>query len=128
MIIEIEGLDARSRLRDVIGRKLGAAFRSRRLVPVAVRIDFTDENGPKGGVGTRCGITVELPRRRKAVHVEHRAMSERLAFDAAVESLERQLERARKRTRDQSRRPKKYYVARRLLQPEEGGAERRKSA
>jgi ribosome-associated translation inhibitor RaiA len=118
-IIEIEGVDARSTLRDVIHRKLESAFARKHPQPVSIRIDFTDENGPKGGVGTRCGITVELPRRRKAVHVEHEAENPRLAFDAAVVSLERQFERERGRAMTKRRRPKKYYVAKRLLNPDE---------
>jgi ribosome-associated translation inhibitor RaiA len=119
MILEIEGLDARSALRGVIDRKLGAAFAKRKPQPIAARIDFTDENGPKGGVGIRCGITIEWPRRRKAVHVEHQAETARLAFDMAFDSLETQFERQRGRTMTVRRRPKKYFVAKRLLSPEE---------
>ena len=120
MIVEIEGLPARSALRAVIQRKLDAAFTRRRVTPVAVRIGFVDENGPKGGVDTRCGITVEVPRRRKAVHVERRAETPRLAFDAAFASLEREVfERERGRAVASSRRPKKYFVAQRLWRPDE---------
>jgi ribosome-associated translation inhibitor RaiA len=119
MILEIEGLDASSPLRGVIQRKLGAAFAKKKLQPIAVRIDFTDENGTKGGVGIRCGVTIELPRRRKAVHVEDQAENPRLAFDTAFEALERQFERERGRTLTERRRPKKYYVAKRLLNPDE---------
>jgi len=39
-------------------------------------------------------------------------------FDASFKSLERQLERYRERDRDSRRHPKKYYVAKRLLQGE----------
>jgi ribosome-associated translation inhibitor RaiA len=119
MIIEIEGLDARASLRDVIQRKLDAAFAKRTPRPIAVRIDFEDQNSTKGGIGMRCGVTIELPRRRKAVHVEHQAESARLAFDMAFAALERQFDRERGRTLTERRRPKKYYVAKRLLSPDE---------
>lgn len=118
MNIEIEGLSARSTLRRIITRKITAVLDGPTLRPIAVRIGFVDENGPKGGVGTRCGINIDLPR-RASIHVEQRAESERLAFDGALEALARRLERERGRTRAVRRRPKKYYLAKRLLMPDE---------
>jgi ribosome-associated translation inhibitor RaiA len=85
-----------------------------------VRIAFTDENGPKGGTDTRCAVTVDVPR-RPALHVEDLADSHRLAFDAAFSGLERLVRRDRDATREQRRRPKKYYVARRLLEGDGAG-------
>jgi len=116
--IEIEGLRARSSLRAFIGRKLTEAFASFTAPPIAVRVGFVDENGPKGGDAIRCGINAELPR-RAAIHVEHRAPTERLAFDGALDALERRIERERGRLRAERRRPKKYFLAKRLLMPDE---------
>lgn len=118
MTIEIEGLPSRSSLRAVIRRKLEAVFAGLTRPPLAVRVGFTDENGPKGGIGRRCGINAELPR-KGSLHVEDRAESERLAFDGAVDALERRIKRERGRLRDDRRRPKKYYLAKRLLMPDE---------
>jgi hypothetical protein len=49
------------------------------------------------------------------VRIEHSATTARLAFDGAHATLVRQLERYRERQRESRRRPKKYFVARRLL-------------
>jgi ribosome-associated translation inhibitor RaiA len=116
MTIDIEGTQDLA-LREFIGTKMMAALESLRPQAIAVRAGFVDENGPKGGVDIRCGLTVELPRRSR-LHVGATAASHRLAFDAALEILERQLARERERFRDVRRRPKKYYLAKRLLTSE----------
>ncbi len=72
-----------------------------------------DENGPKGGRTIRCALEVRRPR-RPAVHVEATATTPRLAFDAALGKLERQLKRLRDAGRELKRRPRKYGVARAL--------------
>ncbi len=114
MAIVIEGIKDAA-LRRVIGRKLDKLSRQLPRPPVAVRVDFTDENGPKGGVDRRCGLTIELPR-RAALHAEDVAPTARAAFDLAFESLQRRVLREVERLRDQRRRPKKYFVAKRLLE------------
>jgi hypothetical protein len=118
MMIEIEGLGARSSLRAFMTRKIKTLFDGLTVTPITVRIGFVDENGPKGGVAIRCGINAQLPR-RAAIHVEHRAATDRLAFDGALEALERRFERERGRQRAERRRPKKYFLAKRLLMPDE---------
>jgi ribosome-associated translation inhibitor RaiA len=118
MTITIEGLNHDRALRHLILRRLNALGQQVRPAPVSARIAFTDENGPKGGNDTRCAVTVDMPR-RPALHVEDLADSRRLAFDAAFSGLERLVHRDRDATREQRRRPKKYYVAKRLL--EDGG-------
>jgi ribosome-associated translation inhibitor RaiA len=115
MTIEIEGLHDPI-LRDLIGTKVMAALEVLRPKAIDVRVGFADENGPKGGIDIRCGLTVELPRRSR-LHGGATAASHRLAFEAALEILERQLARERERFRDVRRRPKKYYAAKRLLSP-----------
>ena len=121
MTLEIDGLPRNPRFRALIGKRLDVAFERHGVRPVATRVVFDDENGPKGGVGIRCGVTVELPR-RPTLHVDHLADTERTAFDGALEALERQVTRDRGRLREQRRRPKKYFLAKRLLAPE-GGTE-----
>ena len=118
MTIEIDGLSARTSLRRFIHQKIAAAFDGLRTQPVTVRVGFTDENGPKGGVSIRCGITVDLPR-RAPIHIEHRADTERLAFEGVLDALEERVQRERGRGRAVRRRPKKYYLAKRLLMPDE---------
>ena len=118
MTIDIDGLGGRARLRAFITRKITVAFDGLTVTPIAVRIGFVDENGPKGGVAIRCGINAELPR-RASIHVEHRARTERLAFDGALAALERRIARERGRQRVERRHPKKYFLAKRLLMPDE---------
>jgi ribosome-associated translation inhibitor RaiA len=77
---------------------------------------------------------VEVPQ-HATVHAEHVAETHEFAFDGAAAALERNLGRDRERARELSRRPKKYFVAKRLLTPETPAipssanrARRRKSA
>ena len=77
-------------------------------------VHIRDLNGPKGGVAVRCLIEVRLPR-RPPLDVHHVAESPRLAFDGALERIDRKLGRDRARGRARSRRPKKYYAAKRAL-------------
>ena len=117
MTIDIAGLGTRSALRRVIAQKLAAMFDGQRAQPVAARVGFVDD-GPKGGAPIRCGINIERPR-RPSVHVEHHAPNERLAFDGALAALEHAVARDRGRMLTERRRPKKYYLAKRLLSPDE---------
>lgn len=121
MAILIEGVQDPA-LRRLIERKLEALKTRLRRPPVHVRVGFTDENGPKGGVDTRCAITVEWPR-RPALHAEDVAATPRHALDAAFEAVERLLLKELDRQREQRRRPKKYFLARRLLETEPGAGE-----
>ena len=101
---------------------LGAGVRARLAGMLAARgiraarlsVAFVDDNGSKGGPALRCRVSLTLPRRR-TLRVEYSATTPRLAFDGVLEILERRLERMRERMRDGARRPKKYFVAGRLL-------------
>ena len=115
MTLEIDGLSGNPRFRALITRRLDAAFERHGVEPVSSHVAFADENGPKGGLGIRCGITAELPR-RPTLHVDHVADTQRTAFEGALEALERQVTRDRGRLREQRRSPKKYFVAKRLLE------------
>jgi ribosome-associated translation inhibitor RaiA len=95
----------------------------RRLRPVGVRVSFSDEDGPKGGVGVRCALTVRLPG-RPAIRVEHQTRTYPQAFEGAFEALKRQLKRTTRRRRQSRRYPKKYFVARRVLEASQEGTVR----
>jgi ribosome-associated translation inhibitor RaiA len=112
--IEITGLRKDTTLRTRVAKRLTEAIEPLGVAPVAAHVTFFDENGPKGGVGMRCAILVQVPY-RPGVRVEHVAESHRLAFDGAFAALERQLERYREKDRDNRRHPKKYFVARQVL-------------
>ena len=106
--IDIQGLDERGRAR------LNRLLRPLAVKPVAARVAFIDDNGPKGGRALRCAITVRLPHQR-TIRVECSSTTPPLAFDGAIARLERRLERVREIQREQRRHPKKYYAAKRLL-------------
>jgi len=81
--------------------------------PTMAKVIFTDVNGAKGGVDTRCTIVAEIP-----LSVEEMGTTAALAFDAAVVALKHSVTREYERRRALARRPKKYFVAKRLLGPE----------
>ena len=114
MAITIEGLSDPAP-RRLIGKKLEALGGHLARPPIAIRVGFTDENGPKSGVTIRCALTVELGG-RGAVHAEDIAATPRQAFDLAFEALERRALKEIDRARDRRRRPKKYFLAKRLLE------------
>lgn len=127
MPIEIRGIPADARLRAYVTRRMNAVLRRLALSPWRAEVLFSDENGPKGGIDTRCALTVRVPY-RPAVRVEHMGETPRLAFDGGFATLDRQLERYVERDRERRRYPKKYFVAKRLLQPAPGAAERARSS
>lgn len=118
MVIEIHGIGRNRLLQAHVRRQMSAALARLHVTPVSAQVLFLDENGPKGGIDIRCALTVRLPR-HPSVRVEHMAQTPRRAFDEAFTVLERQLGRDIERARESRRRPKKYYVAKRLLS--EGG-------
>jgi ribosome-associated translation inhibitor RaiA len=113
-MIEIRGIPGPSQLRGRVTRQLEKALAPIRATPVTARVVFSDEDGPRGGVGHRCAITVRLPR-QPALRVAEQAATARQAFDASFDVLIRRLARQRERRGALRRRPKKYYVAKRLL-------------
>jgi hypothetical protein len=109
----IRGLSPNSQLRPKVQRRLDEMLGSLTMKPVAGTAVFVDDNGPRGG-GIRCALALRLPY-RAALRTECVATTPRLAFDRAFALMQRQLESYRERQRDRRRRPKKYYVAKRLL-------------
>ena len=85
--------------------------------PSVAKVIFADENGPKGGVDTRCTIVFHMPRRRDLSVTEVGKTSD-LAFDAAHAALAMDVTRESERRRELVRRPKKYFLAKKLLAPE----------
>ena len=123
-MIEIRGLSGDPAFRSRAVKRLTAALAPLRVKQVVAQGTFFDENGPKGGVAIRCALTVRLPY-RPTVRAEHTAETGRLAFDGAFATLERQLARYREIGRESQRRPKKYYLAKRLLMAGLGSAKKR---
>jgi ribosome-associated translation inhibitor RaiA len=97
-----------------VTRQLGKLLAQLHTEPISARSAFFDDDGPRGGNAVRCALTVRIPH-RPDVHVEHTASTQRRAFDGAFAALERQLAEHRQRQVERHRRPKKYYVAKRLL-------------
>jgi ribosome-associated translation inhibitor RaiA len=117
MRVITEGLGEDRALRTLIAGKILATLTRLRVRATTARVQFTDENGPKGGIDTKCSITIEVPRRTE-LHADTVADTPRLGFEQAFSALERQIERERTRMREERRRPKKYYLAKRLLEPD----------
>ncbi len=113
--VEVRGIPADQALYRRAVKQIHTALKPLAVEPVTAQVNFFDENGPKGGVAIRCAFTIRLPY-RPAVRVEHMAGTPRLAFDGGLAKLERQLEEYRERHRESQRYPKKYFVARQLLE------------
>jgi ribosome-associated translation inhibitor RaiA len=113
----IEGLGPDRVLRALISEKISSMLTRLRVTATKVYVQFSDENGAKGGIDTRCSLTLHV-RRSPELHAGTVAADARLAFEEAFAALERQIERGQARGRVERRRPKKYYLAKRLLEPE----------
>ena len=111
--IIVEGIKNRAfatRVRAKIAQTLGRVDPP----PTTAKVIFADENGPKGGPGIRCTIVHDMPRRRD-FSVSELGTTEEIAWDAAFDALETSVTRDRDRRRELVRRPKKYFLAKRLL-------------
>jgi hypothetical protein len=114
MTIVVDGIGHDPAFRSLVETKLQETVDTLGVTPLSARMGFTDENGPKGGVGSRCTIVLDVPR-WPAIAVHQVAESPRLAFDQALAALGEQVQRRVERARDSRRRPKKYFIAKRLL-------------
>ena len=85
--------------------------------PTVAKVIFADEHGPKRGVDTRCTIVFHMPRRRDLSFTDL-GRTGAAAFDAAHTALDTSVTRERARQRQLVRRPKKFYLAKRLLAPD----------
>lgn len=112
--VRISGIERDAALRARVDKLMTGAVERITVRPVRSEAVFFDDNGPKGGRAMRCALTVRLPY-RPSIHVERSAVTPRLAFDAAIAVLERQLERYYERERENKRHPKKYFAAGRAV-------------
>jgi len=117
MSVVIEGLGDDRALRTLISGKISNTLERLQVAATGIRVQFSDENGSKGGIDIRCSLTIDVPHRPE-LHADTVAADARLAFEQAFAAVERQIERDRERGRVERRRPKKYYLAKRLLEPE----------
>ena len=85
--------------------------------PAVAKIILAGEHRPKGGVDTRCTIRFHVPRRRDLT-VTELGNRPATAFDAAHAALDLSVTRESERHRELVRRPKKYFLAKRLLAPD----------
>src|SRR5262245_7793145 len=81
--------------------RLSALLAAGGLEPSRVSVAFVDQNGPKGGPAIRCAADVAIAR-HPVLHVECVDTTPRRAFDAMLDSLDRQLLRFVGRLRDRA--------------------------
>src|SRR5687768_17276449 len=117
MSVVIEGLGEDRALRTLIAGKVTTTLERLQVPATGVRVQFSDENGSKGGIDIRCSLTIDVPHRPE-LHADTVAADARLAFEHAFAAVERQIDRDRERGRAERRHPKKYDLAKRLLEPE----------
>jgi hypothetical protein len=115
MTIRIRGIGTESEFRARVLGEVQSMLSKTRVQPTTATIVFTDVNGPKGGVAIRCAVTAELPR-QATLRVAPLAATAPLAFAKALKALARGLSGAPDRRRALSRRPKKYYLAKRMME------------
>jgi len=112
-VIMIEGIHNAGFAARIYGRVVDALARVY-PPPSVAKIIFAGESGPKSVPDTRCTIAFHLPRRRD-LSVTETGESREAAFDAAYDALTTSLTRESERRRELVRRPKKYFLAKRLL-------------
>jgi len=125
--VRISGIERDAALRARVDKLMTGAVERITVRPVRSQAVFFDDNGPKGGRAMRCALTVRLPY-RPSIRVERSAVTPRLAFDAAIAVLERQLERYYERERENKRHPKKYFAASRAVAGEAARPKRTRRA
>lgn len=114
MQIRLDGHVGRAIPREHVVIRLTQVLSRSPFVPATAWVTFSDVNGPKGGADIRCAVLVRFPH-LPVIRVESVASAPRFAFDQSYDRIVRQLERRRERWLDGRRRPKKYYLAKRLL-------------
>jgi ribosome-associated translation inhibitor RaiA len=112
--LDISGLPITPSLRTHISQRIRRALVGVQTSPIVVHVTFGDANGPKGGLDVRCAIDVLLPR-TGPLHAEELAERDVTAFDRAAAVITRRIAQRLLRRQESSRRPKKYFAAKRLL-------------
>jgi hypothetical protein len=105
----------RERIPGAVLAQVQSVLARARVKPTTTTIIFTDQNGPKGGMAIRCAVTAAVPR-QATVRIAPLAATAPLAFAKAMKALERSLSGVPDQRRALSRRPKKYYLAKRMLE------------
>ncbi|HYE89831.1 MAG TPA: hypothetical protein VEA38_02370 [Terriglobales bacterium] len=115
-VIIVEGVHNNAPFVTRVQQRVADTLRRVNPTPTGAKIIFADENGPKGGPGIRCTIVHDMPKRRD-FSVSEVGETFEIAFDAAFAAIESSVMRDRTRRRALVRRPKKYFLAKRLLDP-----------
>jgi hypothetical protein len=114
LTLDISGLRMTPSLRSHISQRIRRALVGVQTSPIVVRVTFGDVNGPKGGLDVRCAIDVRIPQ-TAPLHAEALDQRDVTAFDRSAAVITRRIAQRLLRRQGSSRRPKKYYAARRLL-------------
>lgn len=112
--LDVSGLPIAPSVRSRVDRRIRRALVGVQSTPINVHVSFADVNGPKGGADIRCAIDVRIPR-TAPIHAEAFAGRDFTAFDRSVAVITRRIAQRLRRRQEGQRRPKKYYVAKRLL-------------
>jgi len=115
-VILVEGVHNNAPFVARVQQRIADTLRRVSPTPTGAKVIFADENGPKGGPGIRCTIVHDMPKRRD-FSVSELGETFEIAFDAAFAAIESSVTRDRTRRRALVRRPKKYFLAKRLLDP-----------
>ena len=91
MSVVIEGLGEDRALRTLIAGKVTNTLERLQVAATGVRVQFSDENGSKGGIDIRCSLTIDVPHRPE-LHADTVAADARLAFEQAFAAVERPIE------------------------------------
>jgi hypothetical protein len=113
LALEVTGVPIAPSLRSRITRRIRRAIVGVQTSPIHVHVTFADVSGPKGGPDIRCAIDVWIPR-TAPLHAEVFAERDITAFDRSAAVITRRIARRLLRRQKSGRRPKKYYVAKRL--------------
>jgi hypothetical protein len=122
MLIKINGLRGRDRLREDVVNQIRRLMERRGGSPRAVRIAFFDDDGPRGGVAIRCAATL-TPSRGPVIRVESTARTYSAAFKGSLAGLKRRLKRRIQRRRRRMRYPRPRPSAGRTRLPRQSGAD-----
>jgi hypothetical protein len=127
MLIRIKGISGDPQFQDEVVERMESVLDRARVRAGTASVTFTDENGPKGGLDIRCALVVGMPG-GGMLRVADVAASHDVAFNQTLAAFERKLTERQDRRRALARRPKKYFVAKRLLSGEVSGAGERRAA
>jgi hypothetical protein len=112
--IQVRGVARDPDFQTSVRDRVRAVLRRANVGAVTAMVTFADQNGPKRGPDTRCTLVVGMPGRR-TLRVAEVATDRTLAFSQCLSAVERELTERKGKRRELARRPKKYFLAKRLL-------------